>query len=287
MPELPEVEIAARNLRAWIGGKKIVDAKFAPTRIIGGVTPAAMRALVVGRSVKSIDRRGKWLRVSLSGGATLFSHLGMTGKWVRRACGDGAERFEKARLDSAHASVRYTDPRLFGRLYATPGASIPQWDELGPDPLVDGLDARRLAERLAKVQRTIKEALMDQAIVAGVGNIQAAEALWRARVNPEVPASRVTPAQMRAIVRGIEDSIELTLAGEEGPDDITYVEEPGADNPFNVYGKQDEPCPRCGKRLKRIVQGGRSTVYCPGCQPRSARRTAGGSISASRDRVVR
>jgi formamidopyrimidine-DNA glycosylase len=174
-------------------------------------------------------------------------------------------------------SVRYVDPRLFGTLEGARGeVTPPAWALLGPDALVDGVDAARLHARLGRITRSIKEALLDQTILAGVGNIQAAEALWRARLNPLRAASSLSPAEVTTLARAIEASIADTLAREDSPE-ITYVEEAGADNPFDVYGKHGEPCPRCTRTLRRIVQGGRSTVFCPRCQPsrrspRAARR---------------
>ncbi len=195
----------------------------------------------------------------------------MTGKWVLRALDAPGERFERARLDTQKRSIRYVDPRLFGTLQGARGDVAPAaWTALGPDALVDGVDAARLHARLSRIARSIKEALLDQTIVAGVGNIQAAEALWRARINPMRAASSLSPAEVRALARAVEASIRDTLARDEAPE-ITYVEEPGADNPFDVYGKHGEPCPRCRTRLQRIIQGGRSTVYCPRCQPLRAR----------------
>jgi formamidopyrimidine-DNA glycosylase len=132
----------------------------------------------------------------------------------------------------------------------------------------------QLQARLARRKKSIKETLLDQKVLAGVGNIQAAEALWRAKIHPERRADTLTTAETRALADGIVGSIRDTLAREDGPE-ITYVEEAGAENPFDVYGKQGQPCPRCGTTLVRLVQGGRSTVYCPKCQklklPRAAK----------------
>ncbi len=183
-----------------------------------------------------------------------------------------AERFERARLDTRKRSARYVDPRLFGTLQGVRGDEAPAaWSALGPDALVDGVDAARLHARLSRIARSIKETLLDQTVVAGVGNIQAAEALWRARINPMRAASSLSLAEVRALARAVEASIRETIERDDTPE-ITYVEEPGADNPFHVYGKHGEPCPRCGMKLARIIQGGRSTVYCPRCQRRAARR---------------
>ena len=264
MPELPEVEVAARNLRRWLLHKKIEEAHIPPTRIVRGQSPKKIRELLTGATVKSVERRGKWLRLTLSTG-TLFSHLGMTGKWVRRDPDAADERYIRARIEVADGSIRYRDPRLFGRLIAADGETIPEWDALGPDPLEQGLDAAFLVEKLKKISRSIKETLLDQRLFAGVGNIQATEALWRARIHPERKASSLEAKEVKALVKGIDDSIAFTLDEEDSPE-ITYVEEPGSDNPFKIYAREGEKCPRCKATLKRITQGGRSTVYCPKCQ---------------------
>jgi formamidopyrimidine-DNA glycosylase len=259
MPELPEVEVAARNLREWLVGHVIESAEVPGSRITRGKS-IDLR----GARVESVERRGKWLKLKLSSG-TLFSHLGMTGKWVRRNAAAPDEKYQRARIDVLGASVRYRDPRLFGRLLLVHSETIPEWEALGPDPLVDGLDAQVLAPRLARLSRSIKETLLDQRLFAGVGNIQAAESLWRARIHPARKASSLTSAEIKLLLRAIRASIDYTLAQEEGPE-IQYVEEPGSKNPFKVYAREGQPCPREKTTLRRIVQGGRSTVFCPKCQ---------------------
>jgi formamidopyrimidine-DNA glycosylase len=262
VPELPEVEYAARHLRRWLAGREIVAARVPGSIVVRGPVEKWVR----GRTVERIDRRGKWMRWSLSGGRTLFTHLGMTGKWVKRARGGAAERFERARLDSARASLRYLDPRMFGRLIASDSCAA--WDALGPDPLNDGVDADALAERLRHTKRSIKETLLDQTVLAGVGNIQASESLWRAHIHPGRSARSVgnDPRSVRALARAILASIEFTLKAQAPEGEIAYVEEPGSDNPFKVYGRAGERCPRRDGTLRRVVQGGRATFYCPSCQ---------------------
>jgi formamidopyrimidine-DNA glycosylase len=262
MPELPEVEIARRNLTRWIAGKTIADARIHDARIVRGKPP-----MFAGRKVKSVDRRGKWLRIVLDKGL-VFSHLGMTGKWVLRDALAPLERSERASLfvvqGKKRSRVAYLDPRLFGRLVGAT-SDIPEWTELGPDPLLDGIDVAAFAARLRGVKRTAKEAVLDQTILAGIGNIHASEALWRAKVSPNARTNELTVPQVRAIARGIGASIKTTIAKEDGPE-ITYVEEAGAPNPFRIYGHEGDPCPRCKRPLARSVLGGRATYYCPRCQ---------------------
>jgi len=292
LPELPEVEIARRNLEKWLRRGTLTRIELSPRiYVVAGAGGArAFAEAMVGKTVRAVERRGKWLRLRLDGELALFSHLGMTGKWVLRAHDAPPERFERARLDTRKRSVRYVDMRLFGTLSGVRGERAPAaWTTLGPDALVDGVDAERLHARLQRRSSSIKETLLDQTIVAGVGNIHAAEALWRAKIHPERAASSLSLGEAKALARGIEGSIRDTLAREDGPE-ITYVEE-GGDNPFDVYGKQGEPCPRCGARLRRIVQGGRSTVFCPREQlmrPRaSGQRASGQRASGQRRRAAR
>jgi formamidopyrimidine-DNA glycosylase len=262
VPELPEVEYAVQHLRDWLEGKKITAARVPKSVVVHG----PVEKLVAGRKVTGIARRGKWIRLVLSGGKTLYSHLGMTGKWVCRAPGDEPQRFERARFEVRGASVRYLDPRMFGRLIAQD--HVAAWDALGPDPLNDGLDAKDLAERLSRTKRSIKETLMDQTVIAGVGNIQASESLWRARIHPGRSAQSVAkdPKRIRALIKAILESIRFTLDVQKREEEISYVEEPGSDNPFKVYDRAGEKCPRRDGVIKRVVQGGRSTYYCAGCQ---------------------
>jgi formamidopyrimidine-DNA glycosylase len=281
VPELPEVEIAARSLRSWASAATVRLVVIHDPRVVEG---DALGPALLGRRVEVVDRRGKWLRLTLDDGALLFSHLGMTGKWVRRAEDAPTERFERARIDLARrvgdtrdaretrdtregavVSLRYLDPRLFGRLRWT-REDLPAWRALGPDPLLDGIDVAQLHAALGRTRRTVKEALLDQAVLAGVGNIQATEALWLARLDPRVPANALRRPQVRALARAIERSIARTLELESGPE-ITYVEEAGAINPFTIYGNGGQPCPRCRSPLDRYVVGGRATVSCARCQP--------------------
>ncbi|HEY1957901.1 MAG TPA: bifunctional DNA-formamidopyrimidine glycosylase/DNA-(apurinic or apyrimidinic site) lyase [Polyangiaceae bacterium] len=262
MPELPDVEIVRRKLASVLEGAKVTSASSDDRRILRPAAPSAFTRALVGRRVVGIDRRGKWLRVRLDDGARVFSHLGLTGWWVARPPEAPPERFERARIDVARgkrrASVRYVDPRRFGRLLAA-REDIEPWRELGPDPLLDGLDARALSEAVGERRRAIKEVLMDQSIVAGVGNILATEALWRARIDPRTPTSRLAPRDIASLSRAVRAEIQKELrareaGGEEWHDD------------FAAYGRAGKPCRRCGASFVRVVLGGRGTIFCPHCQ---------------------
>ena len=278
MPELPEVEVAARNLRRWTARKKVRAVEADRTAV---VRPSGALAPLVGARVRDIDRVGKHLLVTFARGAGtkhlvgLWSHLGMTGKWLRRGKGADTPRFSHARLTLDDGStLHYCDMRRFGRLRVVPGArfmEVPTLAALGPDPLRDGVDAAKLHARLARVRLPIKVALLDQTVLAGVGNIQAAEACWRARLDPRRAAASLTRAEVGRLARAILASITYTLArfdedgADKGDGEIVYVEENRKANPFKVYGRAGTPCPRCGATLKRIVQAQRSTFFCAAC----------------------
>jgi formamidopyrimidine-DNA glycosylase len=275
MPELPEVEITARNLRQWAVGRRIERAEAEPTAryVFRPSSPARFTRGVAGHRVESVARIGKQLLITLGGEAGplgLLAHLGMTGKWLRRRSGEAGPPLVKARLflDDGHV-LHYRDPRLFGRLRLVPGArfdALPELQELGPDPLEEGIDVPRLAQRLARIARPVKVAIMDQALLPGVGNILASEALFRARVAPGRPARELSAGEVKRIAAGVLDAVRETIEREQGPE-LEYVEEPGSKNPFLVYGREGEPCPRCKKgRILREVQAQRSTFFCPRCQ---------------------
>jgi formamidopyrimidine-DNA glycosylase len=275
MPELPEVEIAARNLRRWTAGRAIARAEVdrRARYIFRPSSPAAFARAVEGARFGAIRRIGKHLLVDLErDGAPigLLAHLGMTGKWLRRGADDPPPRFSRARLHLDDGAVlHFADLRLFGRLRVVPAArfeEVPEVAALGPDPLEHGVDPARLADALARSRLPVKVRIMDQAILPGVGNIQASESLFRARVDPRREGRALSPREVKALAAAVLASIRASIAEQEGPE-ITYVEEPGSENPFLVYGREGERCPRCRRaKIRRIVQAARSTFFCPRCQ---------------------
>ena len=269
MPELPEVEIASRQLRAWLQGRRVVSARAQRSRVIRGQTPARFAGLA-GHRLTDIERFGKWMLLSFDGGEGLVSHLGMTGKWIRRRAEGQPPSHLRASLtlDDGNA-VDYRDMRLFGRLIRGKTAELREsaaLRALGPDPL-EGIDVERFHSVLARTRRTMKEALMDQRTLSGLGNIQVSESLHRARIDPQRPALSLTRQETERLADAIGDSLRATLREEDSPEPITYVEE-GGENVFLVYDREDQPCTTCSTPIRRIVQGGRSTFYCPFCQPR-------------------
>ncbi len=274
MPELPEVEIAARNLRAWTAGRRIARVEAAPrtARIFRPSRPAAFARALEGARFAAVGRRGKQLLLALERDGEpvgLLAHLGMTGKWLRRATDDPPPRFSRARLVLDDGTVlHFSDLRLFGRLRVVPGArfdEVPEVAALGPDPFAAGIDPAALGEALRRSRLPVKVRLLDQRVVAGVGNIYASEALFRARIDPRRKGSSLSPAEVRRLSGTVLEAMREGIARQESPE-ITYVEE-GGENPFLVYAREGERCPRCRRgTIRRIVQAQRSTFFCPRCQ---------------------
>jgi formamidopyrimidine-DNA glycosylase len=282
MPELPEVEYTRRNLERWMRGRTIVGVVATDPLLVRPKSPREFVSAVTGQSIATIERRGKWLRFVLTEvppkagrrsdragrETTIYAHLGMTG-WFEQAPSAEPLRFQRVGFElerrGKRTRVAYVDSRRWGRLWIAE-APVPAWTALGPDPLNDGIDVPALATKLGRRKRAIKEVLLDQGVLAGVGNIQAIEALWKAGIDPRSPADALSRADVRAIAHGLRWTIARTLAD---------LEKPGGglgSGPFRIYGKKGAPCPRCDRTLARIELGGRTTTFCPGCQKRRRRR---------------
>lgn len=265
MPELPEVEYTRQRLSSWLEKGRIARCEVHDERLVRPARPRAVTEALVGRTVARVERRGKWLRLVLDDGKYLFVHLAMTG-WFEPAPTDEPLRHERARITVVHGKTKrttaraaYVDARRWGR-WIVSSVNIPPWAALGPDPFTEKLDPDTLHAKLARRKKqSIKEALLDQTLLAGVGNIHAAEALWKAEIDPRSPAASITPRELRAIARGIAWTIARTLK------DLAKGDAGKAD-PWIAYGHKDQPCPRCGTAFTRIELGGRTTTFCPGCQ---------------------
>lgn len=269
MPELPEVEFARRSLERWFKGKKLVRTEGEwQARTFRGGDLAIFKSLK--GSLTTLERRGKYLSLGFSDKLGFVGHLGMTGKFVRRKKGEEV-RWSKARflLSDGHV-VHFQDPRMFGFLDAMPASELGKQSavaRLGLDPLVDDFSLKAFRTALEKTRQPLKVALMDQHRIAGLGNIHAAEALFRARVHPSRTPQSLSDAEWKLLHKSIRVAIDFALKMEGGEDDIEYVEEPGAKNPFLIYGRVGTPCRRCKTVVKSFTQGGRTTHFCPHCQP--------------------
>jgi formamidopyrimidine-DNA glycosylase len=263
MPELPEVEVVRREL-ASLCGATIVRVVSDDDRVYVGRATTDLH----GGVIRAIDRRGKWLRFTLDRGL-VFSHLGMTGDWTLRAPSEDALPFERVRMDVRRrrtiTSARYTDPRRLGR-FVVASEDIEAWRALGPDPWLDGIDEGRLLAELGRRRRPVKAVLLEQSLLAGVGNILAIEALWSARIDPRTRADAMNARDARAIARGLRLVIERTIRYDEAMVDGRR----GLRSPFRIYGRAGTACSRCGATVRQIVIAGRGTAFCPGCQGRHA-----------------
>jgi formamidopyrimidine-DNA glycosylase len=275
MPELPEVDYARRQLERWLEGRKIVEVTARAGSPLRETRPKDLERLV-GRTLREVTRTGKHLALRFAGGSGgelgVHLHLGMTGKIVHRAAGESEPRFSKVRFRLGDGEVHFCDSRRFGRfrlLKADALDRLAEVEALGPDAWKALPEAQELGERLARSRRALKVVLLDQAMLAGLGNIHAVEALWRAKLSPFVRANALKPKQLAALRRGIHESLAFAMKNMEIDaldGDVLYVEE-GAANRFAVYDRAGKPCRRKDHApIKRVVQAQRSTYYCPFCQ---------------------
>lgn len=263
MPELPEVEIARRLLARWSHGAEVVALEPLTGGRLEGDPAAAL-----GATLARWDRHGKLLIGHLSGGGALLSHLGMTGKWARGGPHLDPRPHQRVLLTvergGERAQLTLIDPRRLGWVAVVPDPA-PWLARLGPDALDPALDGPTLARRAGGGAAPLKTRLLDQARVAGLGNICVLEACFRAGVHPHTPAGALPPAAWERLLAGARAHIAHTLAAEAG-EEITYLSE-GGHNPFLVYGKAPAPCPRCGEPIAKAALAGRPSFYCPRCQP--------------------
>jgi len=269
MPELPEVDFARRQLERWLKGRRILEVGARSGSPLRRTRPRDLQRLE-GRMLRKVTRLGKHLALAFDGGLGVHLHLGMTGKIVHRPAGAPEPRFSKVRFRLARGEVHFCDSRRFGRFRLLPLSELrglPEMACLGPDAWSALPEPLELGRLLARTRRPIKVALLDQSLLAGLGNIHAAEALWRAKLSPLARADRLSPGQLRALRKGIHASLAYAMRHMDVHDgDVQYVEE-GAPNPFYVYAREGLPCRRNDRTpIRRAVQAQRSTFYCPYCQ---------------------
>lgn len=270
MPELPEVETIRRGLDGQLKGRRIDGVDWRPAKLRGGASPRPLEELE-GQRVKALRRHGKFLLWDLSGGGTFLAHLGMTGKFLFAE--PGAARRPHTHLTLVlddDRELRFSDPRRFGLLKLFPeGAGIPDLAHYGIDALDPAFTPAALGAMLRNSSAPLKAFLLDQAWIAGVGNIYACEALWRAGLSPKRKARTVPKAKVKPLHAGILGALRDSLAA-GGSSFNDYVDAIGTEGSFMlevaVFQREGAPCPRCGKPVRRIVQSGRSTFYCSSCQ---------------------
>jgi len=281
VPELPEAETIVRGLRRLVPGRTVVDVRIVHDDVLRG-DPGALRRGVIGRTFTAVDRRGKNVVFLLDDGSRLVVNLGMTGRLLAVSAEPepAGEARAALRPEATHPAVRFAlddgrhlvfdDVRRFGTLeLLSPDGWREREARMGPEPLSDGFTTDVLAERLDRSRAPVRSWLLDQRRIAGIGNIYAAEALWRARVDPTRPARSLERDEARRLHRSLREV--LRRAVEAGGTTLRdYRDAEGREGAFgrqlSVYGREGEPCSRCGTTIERVVFSSRSAFFCPVCQ---------------------
>ena len=273
MPELPEVETVRRRLAPVLEGAEIVRAQIDDPRLTRPVEPRIVSESLVGETIAAVERRGKYLLWRLASGRTLVIHLRMTGSFRHGGPGalpDDAHRRATLTLDTG-AEVAYRDVRRFGTWELLEHDHLRPYfaARLGPEPLAASFSAARLGALAEGRRVSVKGFLLDQRRLAGIGNIYADEALWRARIHPLRPAGELDPEELARLHRAVRGALRrgVELQGSTLRDYVTPDGDGGGmQHEFHVYGRGVEPCDRCGTSIERIVVAGRGTWFCPRCQ---------------------
>lgn len=263
MPELAEVEVVRRNLEAW-WTRPARDVRLVDEKLVTRGAPEDLERLLRSAPPKLL-RRGKYLVARFGDEAVVF-HFRMTGKIVKAS--EPRPRFARLSWDGTDGGwLVFKDARRLGHVdVLEPGglASYAPLVAMGPEP--HELDAVTLRQRLP-ARRGLKAALLDQAVVAGVGNIAISEVFWRLHLSPTIKCAALTDDQLTALAATLPTYFD-ELIDAQMADEITYINEGGdGPNPFDVYGREDEPCPRCKTPIQRLTVAARSSYFCPTCQP--------------------
>ncbi|AEF93896.1 Formamidopyrimidine-DNA glycosylase [Desulfotomaculum nigrificans CO-1-SRB] len=274
MPELPEVETVVRSLEKHLAGLTITAVDVFMPKVIRSPKPEVFAERIVGKQLqKKLGRRGKYLLLHLSDGLTLVVHLRMTGRLVYCDAEAPVEKHTHVifHLDNGK-QLRFTDQRQFGRMQLVPTSEVNELSgikDLGPEPLDESFTRDFLKKEIRRRRTRIKPLLLDQCFIAGLGNIYADEALFRARVHPERIASDLSPREIARLHKAI---VEVIAGGikHRGTTFRDYVDGEGRAGSYQqhlkVYNRENLPCPHCGKPIARIKVAGRSSYYCPCCQ---------------------
>jgi formamidopyrimidine-DNA glycosylase len=279
MPELPEVETVRAKLAPRLAGKRLQRVEIFDERLVRPLDPAAVAAELEGERISAVDRRGKYLVVRFESGRSLLIHLRMTGSLRYAECAPSVnDPHVRAvvRLDDG-SDVVYRDVRRFGTWLVVDADALGPYLEarLGVEPLERTFTSRALGARLANRRAPIKAALLDQRTIAGMGNIYADEALWRARIHPLREARSLSSDEVRLLARGVKDALRMGIA-RQGATLRDYAQPDGRRGrmqlELKVYGRGGEPCERCGTPIEKTRVAGRGTWFCPACQ--AARRSS-------------
>jgi formamidopyrimidine-DNA glycosylase len=270
MPELPEVETVRRSIAPLLEGRTLDSVEISDARLTRPLDPIEVARELEGERVRIVDRRGKYLIVRFDSGRALLIHLRMTGSVLQGEHDADAHRRAVVRLDDG-SHVSYRDVRRFGTWLLLEPDEVEAYVDarVGREPLETAYRSKHLAEKLAGRKAPVKAAILDQRTVAGVGNIYADEALWRARLHPLRPAEELAPDEVSALYKGIRAALNAGIARQGSTLRDYRLPDGGsgsAQHEFKVYGRDGEPCDRCGTPIDKIRVAGRGTWFCPNCQ---------------------
>ncbi|MBS0946112.1 bifunctional DNA-formamidopyrimidine glycosylase/DNA-(apurinic or apyrimidinic site) lyase [Levilactobacillus brevis] len=273
MPELPEVETVRRGLTRLVQGTTIAHVEVRYPKM---VTPDAdvFTAELISRKIERIDRRGKYLLFRFSGDLTMVSHLRMEGKYDVQPEGSPISKHTHVIFHlTDNRELRYTDTRKFGRMQLVPTGEettlAPSLGKLGPEPTAETLTLAYMVKIFGKSHKVVKPFLLDQTRIAGLGNIYADEVLWLSKINPLTPVDTLTPSQLSELRQNIIDEMALAIGGHGTTVhsfSTAFGEAGQFQNQLHVYGREGEPCERCGTELVKIKVAQRGTHFCPHCQ---------------------
>jgi formamidopyrimidine-DNA glycosylase len=268
MPELPEVETIKNELSPWVVGQSFTKVTILDAKLVCGCSAKEVRRGLIGQKVKSLERRGKYLIFHLSNGRSLIIHLRMTGSLLLNP--RGVDRYARAVFHFSNGRrLVFDDRRRLGVMWLVDDAHTVVC-KLGPEPLDKKFTVSVLEQRLSRHHIPIKAALLDQCILAGIGNMYADEALFAARIHPLKKADELWPAEVGTLHNCIRRILRAAI-GSKGASVDTYVRPEGelgtAHSDFKVAHKGGEPCPICGCTIERVPVQNRGTYFCPRCQP--------------------
>lgn len=274
MPELPEVETVRRGLTRLVQGATIDHVEVRYPKM---VTPDRdeFTAELIGRQIEAVDRRGKYLLFRFSGGVTMVSHLRMEGKYDVQPEGSPVTKHTHVIFHlTDDRELRYTDTRKFGRMQLVPtgeeGDRMPSLGKLGPEPTEATLTLAYMVRIFGKSHKVVKPFLLDQTKIAGLGNIYVDEVLWLSKINPLTPADELTRDQLASLRESIIAEMKMAIEGHGTTVhsfSTAFGEAGQFQNHLHVYGREGEPCERCGTIIEKIKVAQRGTHFCPTCQP--------------------
>jgi formamidopyrimidine-DNA glycosylase len=278
LPELPEVETVRQGLAKWVAGRTIASVEVRHPRAIRRHVPGDVHfaAVLVGRTILDVSRRGKYLWMPLDSGDAIIAHLGMSGQLLIEPAEtpDGPHLRVRFTFTDGGPQLRFVDQRTFGGLSVSEGgATLPdEIAHIARDPMDPLFDDEAFVAALRKKHTEVKRALLDQTLISGVGNIYADEALWRAKLHGARPTDALTKPAVRRLLADVREVLAEALVAGGTSFDSLYVNVNGEsgyfDRSLKVYGREGLPCYRCGRPIRREQFMNRSSYSCPHCQPR-------------------